>query len=74
MRGVNMTMMLKIDERYIAKFENFVASLPKGTVEMKNSLDDEIANRVREYRNGNMKTTPFMEGLDEIREKLVSQL
>ncbi len=69
-----MTMMLKIDEKYITKFESFVASLPKGTVEVKNSLDDEITNRVREYRNGNMKTTPFMEGLDEIREKLVSQL
>ncbi len=69
-----MTMMLKIDEKYIAKFEGFIASLPKGTVEMKNSLDDEIANRVGEYRSGNMKTTPFMEGLDEIREKLVSQL
>ena len=69
-----MTMMLKIDEKYITKFESFIASLPKGTVEMKNSLDDEIAYRVGEYRSGNMKTTPFMEGLDEIREKLLSQL
>ena len=69
-----MTMMLDIDEKYITKLESFIASLPKGAVAMKNSLDDEIAKRVGEYRSGNMETTPFMEGLDEIREKLVSQL
>jgi hypothetical protein len=43
-------------------------------VEIKNSLDNEIAKRVALYRSGNMKTTPFMDGLDSIREKLVSQL
>ncbi len=69
-----MTMMVKIDDKYVAKFESFIASLPEGAVEMKNSLDDEILNRVTQYKNNQMHTTPFMEGLDSIREKLVSQL
>jgi hypothetical protein len=41
---------------------------------MKNSLDDEITNRITQYKNNTMQTTPFMDGLDTIREKLVSQL
>lgn len=69
-----MTMMVKIDDKYISKFESFIASLPEGAVEMKNSLDDEISNRVTQYKNSKMRTTPFMDGLDAIREKLVSQL
>jgi len=69
-----MTMMLKIDDKYVTKLENFLASLPEEAVEMKNSLDDEIIKRVAEYRSGKMRTTPFMEGMSSIREKLVSQL
>ncbi len=69
-----MTMMVKIDDKYISKFESFIASLPEGAVEMKNSLDDKISSRVTQYKNSKMKTTPFMDGLDAIREKLVSQL
>ncbi len=41
---------------------------------MKNSLDDEIAKRVAEYKSAQINTTPFMCGLDSIREKLVSRL
>jgi hypothetical protein len=66
--------MLNVDDKYVTKLESFIASLPQGAVEMKNSLDDEIAKRVAEYRSGNMQTTPFMDGLDSIREKLVSRL
>ena len=69
-----MTMMLKIDDKYVTKLENFLASLPEDAVEMKNSLDDEIEKRVAEYRSGKMRTTPFMEDMSSIREKLVSQL
>jgi len=69
-----MTMMLDIDDKYVNKVESFIASLPKGAVEIKNSLDDEIAKRVMQYRDAKMKTTPFMEGLDDIREKLVAKL
>ena len=69
-----MTMMLNVDEKYIATLESFLATLPEGAVEVKNSLDDEIAKRVAKYRSGKMQTTPFMDGLDSIREKLVSQL
>ena len=69
-----MTMMLNVDEKYVAEVKNFIASLPKGAVELKNSLDDEIAKRVAEYRSGKMQTTPLMDGLDSIKKKLVSQL
>jgi len=63
-----MTMMLNVDDKYVSKLESFIASLPQGAVEVKNSLDDEIAKRVAQYRSGNMKTTLFMDGLDSIRE------
>jgi len=69
-----MIMTLEIGDKYIDKVENFIASLPEGAVEKKDVLDNEISTRVREYRSGKMKTTPFMEGLDKIRKKLVSQL
>jgi len=69
-----MTMMLNVDDKYVTKLENFIASLPEGAVEIKNSLDDEIVKRVADYRSGKMQTTPFMEGIDSLREKLVSQL
>ncbi len=69
-----MTMMLNVDEKYVSKLESFLATLPKGAVEVKNSLDDEIVKRVAEYRSGKMQTTPFMDGLNSIREKLVSRL
>ena len=69
-----MTMMVKIDDKYISKFESFIASLPEGAIEMKNSLDNEILDRVTQYKNNTMQTSPFIDGLDSIREKLVSQL
>jgi len=69
-----MTIMLNVDDKYVSEVESFIASLPKGAVELKNSLDDEIAKRVAEYRSGKIQTTPLMDGLDSIREKLVAQL
>ena len=38
-------------------------------VDIKKSLDDEINKRVKEYKNGTMKTNPFGTGLSKIREK-----
>ena len=69
-----MTMMLKIDDKYISKFESFIASLPEGAVEMKNSLDDEIIKRITQYKNNQISTIPFTDDLDSIREKLSSRL
>ena len=69
-----MTMMLNVDDKYISEVENFLASLPEGAVELKHSLDDEIAKRVAQYRSGQTQTTPLMDGLDTIREKLVAKL
>jgi translation elongation factor EF-1beta len=69
-----MTMKIDIKEQYLDKFEDFINSLPKDTVVIKKSLDDEINKRVQEYRSGNMKTVPFGAGLNKIRKKLESQI
>ena len=68
-----MTMTLKIDDKYLPKLESFIASLPKGAVEMKGSLDEEILERVAQYENGQMKTTTFTDSLHIIKERLLSQ-
>lgn len=69
-----MTMRIDIKDQYIEQFEALLKSLPEDAVEVKKSLDEEIKKRSQEYRSGKMKTTPFMEGLDEIKESLVSRL
>ena len=69
-----MIVTFEIDEKYIGVFEDFILSLPPGAVEKKRSLDEEISKRVLEYKRGEMETTPLSDGLDEIREKLVSRL
>ncbi|OIP53441.1 MAG: hypothetical protein AUK54_08890 [Helicobacteraceae bacterium CG2_30_36_10] len=69
-----MTMRISIKEQYMPEFEKFVKSLPSDAIEIKRTLDEEISKRSQEYRSGNMKTTPFMEGMDEIRESLLSRL
>ena len=69
-----MTMKVTIKDEYLEQFEQMLKSLPKNAVEVKKSLDEEIKKRSQEYRSGKMETTPFMEGLDEIRESLISRL
>jgi len=69
-----MTMQISIKDDYVNKFNDFIDTLPKDAVTVKKSLDEEIQKRINEYRSGKMKTTPLMEGLDEIRESLVSRL
>ena len=69
-----MTMRIDINDQSIDQFEALLKTLPADAVEIKKSLDDEINKRVEEYKSGKMKTTPFLEGLDEIRESLVSKL
>ena len=69
-----MTMMLNIKDNYIHQLENFVNSLPKDAIEIKNSLDMEIANRISDYKSKKIETTSFENGLNSIREKLVSQI
>jgi len=69
-----MTMRVEIKDKYMHKFEELINSLPQDAIVIKNSLAEEIQSRSNDYHSGKMKTTPFMEGLDEIRENLVSQL
>ncbi len=69
-----MTITMNIKEQYYTLFEQFVQSLPKDSVQIIKSLDDEILKRVNEYKSGNLKTTPLDEGLSEIREELLSRI
>ena len=69
-----MTMRVNIKEQYLPEFEKFIKTLPDDAIEIKKSLDEEIQKRSQEYRSGKMKTTPFIDGLDEIRESLVLRL
>jgi len=69
-----MTMRVEIKDQYMDKFEELINTLPKDAVIIKKSLDEEINQRVSDYRSGKIKTTPFMDGLEDIRENLVSQL
>jgi len=68
-----MTMMLNIKDQYVEQLEIFISSLPKNAVELKNSLDIELSNRIDNYRNNKTQTVPFDSGLDLIRSKLVSK-
>jgi len=67
-------MTLDIKESYLEQFTSFLKSLPKDAVKVSPSLDDEIMKRVSAYKSGEMKTSPFGEGLDEIRSKIASKL
>jgi len=69
-----MTMMLNVKDNYIHQLENFINSLPKDAIEIKNSLDMEIANRISDYKTKKIETTSFENGLNLIRKKLVSQI
>ncbi|MEA3552836.1 MAG: hypothetical protein U9R39_00385 [Campylobacterota bacterium] len=69
-----MTMKVTVKDEYIEQFEEAIKTLPNDAVDVKKSLDEEIRKRSNEYRSGKMETTPFMEGLDEIKKSLVSRL
>ena len=69
-----MTMMLNVKDRYVEQLEKFVNTLPKDAIVIKNSLDVEIASRVENYKNDNLNTVSFENGLSSIREKLQSQI
>ena len=69
-----MTMMLNVKDKYIHQLESFVNSLPKDAIEIKNSLDVEIANRISDYQKNKSESMAFENGLNSIREKLVSQI
>lgn len=72
-----MTAVVQINEQYAQKFQQFIQQLPKGAVRVtpiKNDLDAEITKRVAAIKNGKMKTTPFYEGLDTLRAKIVAKI
>jgi len=69
-----MTMMLNVKDKYIHQLESFVNSLPKDAIEIKNSLDVEIASRISDYQNNKSSSISFDSGLKSLREKLISQI
>jgi hypothetical protein len=69
-----MTMMLNVKDKYIHQLESFVNSLPKDAIEIKNSLDVDIANRISDYQNNKSSSVSFDSGLESLREKLISQI
>lgn len=69
-----MTMKINIKDEYLDKFQKLMEQMPNDAILVKQSLDEEIEKRVQEYKNGDMKTTPFMDGLDDIRKSLISKL
>ncbi len=72
-----MTAILKVEEAYVEALESFVSTLPEGAVVLtpiKRSLDNELRERIDRYRREEMKTTPFEEGLDELRRAIVDRL
>ena len=69
-----MTMRINIKDEYVKQFETFINSLPKNAVEIKSSLDEEIAKRVDDYKNGDLKTVAFGSELESIRDRLSAQL
>lgn len=72
-----MTAILQINDQYAQRFQEFIEQLPKGVAKVtpiKANLDDEIKRRVAEIQNGTMKTTPFHQGLDALREKIVAKI
>jgi len=56
------------------QLESFVNSLPRDAIKIKKSLDIEIANRISNYQNNKSASMSFENGLNSIREKLVSQV
>lgn len=69
-----MTMMLNVKEKYVQQLESFVNSLPKDAIEIKKSLDSEIASRISDYVNNETSSIPFENGLSSMREKLISKI
>jgi len=69
-----MTMMLNVKDKYMHQLESFVNSLPKDAIEIKKSLDIEIANRISDYQNNKSSSVSFESGLESLREKLISQI
>ncbi len=69
-----MTMMLNVKDKYMHQLESFVNSLPKDAIEIKKSLDVEIADRISDYQNNKSVSVSFESGLESLREKFISQI
>lgn len=69
-----MQLTLNINDNYAKQILELLATIPKEAFiqSPKPSLSAEINRRVEEYKSGKMKTTPFKEGLDELRAKIAS--
>ena len=68
---------LEVQEQYLEKLESFVHSCPNEGLKItsldKQFYDSEVQKRVLKYEEGRLKTESFGEGINEIREHLISQ-
>ena len=72
-----MTALLKVEQKYMDQFHELISQLPQDAVMLtpiKNSLSEEVEKRIERYKRGKMDTTPFSEGLNNIREGLLNRL
>ncbi|MDQ7044447.1 MAG: hypothetical protein Q9M32_00840 [Sulfurimonas sp.] len=69
-----MTMMINIQDHYLGQLKTFIKSLPVNAVEIKDSLDTELSNRINNYQNNKAQSVSFDNGLDAIRSKLISKI
>ena len=68
-----MTMTITVNDSIADKVMSFLNSLPKESVSIEPSRPwyaDEVKSRIEEYRSGNMETTLWNEGWEEIEDFL----
>jgi hypothetical protein len=68
-----MTMTITVNDTITDQVMTFLNSLPKEDVTIEPARPwyaDEVKRRIEEYKSGNMETTPWDEGWEEIEEFL----
>ena len=68
-----MTAVIQVSEQYVQQFQQLIQAIPPKAIKLtliKNSLDEEIAKRIAEIKNGDVETKPLSE-LSWLRERYV---
>ncbi|NOZ90092.1 MAG: hypothetical protein GXO60_02270 [Epsilonproteobacteria bacterium] len=68
-----MTAVIQVSEQYVQQFQQLIQAIPPKAIKLtliKNNLDEEIAKRITEIKNGDIETKPLNE-LSWLRERYV---
>jgi len=68
-----MTAVVQVSEQYVQQFQELLQTLPKQAVKLtmiKNDLNEEIAKRIAEIKNGEITTRPLKESA-QLRDRYV---